>query len=183
MDAESTDALSDAPPVAPPGSEDSPVGRGEPLVIAEAPPTAGAELDRFWMAVRRLPKYLKLTASLARDGDVPRRAKAILAIGGAYSISPVDLVPGVIPVAGQLDDLLVLLYALRTTIRACPTAVAAAHLERAGLEPTHLDDDLTATKDAARWLAAKGVRTSRAIVSRSGRQIGRLWRGRFEAGG
>lgn len=151
-----------------------------PLAVPEDR-VAGAgnpELERFWVAIRRLPKYLKLAAYLARDGEVPKSAKAILAVGGVYTISPIDLVPGVIPVAGQLDDLFVLLLALRTATRACPPAVAAAHLERAGLSASDFDDDLSAAKDAARWLAVKGLRGSRNLAGRGSRRLGRLWRER-----
>lgn len=155
-------------------------GRGEPLVIDAAPPAR--ELDRFWAAVRRLPKYLKLAANMARDGDVPKSAKAALAVGGIYTVSPVDLVPGIIPVAGQLDDLLVLLFALRMATRACPPEVAAAHLTRAGLEQRHFDDDLAATKDTARWLAGKGIDASKSLAAKSGRGINRLWRNHLRPG-
>jgi uncharacterized membrane protein YkvA (DUF1232 family) len=167
-------------PVSPPPAESTPQGRGEELAFKEAP--AAKELDRFWAAVRRLPKYVKLAANLARDGDVPKSAKAALAVGGVYTVSPVDLVPGIIPVAGQLDDLLVLLFALRMATRACSPEVAQRHLERVGLEQRHFDDDLAATKDTARWLAGKGLSASRSIAAKSGRGIGRLWREHLRPG-
>lgn len=133
-------------------------------------------LDQFWIALKRLPRYLKLAANLARDPEVPKRAKAVLAVGGIYTVSPIDLVPGIIPVAGQLDDLLVLLLALRTAARACPPAVAAAHLDRVGLEKTNFDDDLSAAKETARWLAVKGLNSSKSLASRGSRRLGRFWR-------
>src|SRR3954470_3547948 len=86
--------------------------------------------DRFWAAVRHMPAYLHLAANLARDSRVPKSAKVALAVGGVYAISPVDLVPGIIPVAGQLDDLVVVLFAIRTAVRACSPEMATLHLER-----------------------------------------------------
>jgi uncharacterized membrane protein YkvA (DUF1232 family) len=157
-------------------------GRGEPLVIADAPSGENKVLDRFWMAVRRLPKYLRLAANLARDNEVPKSAKAVLVVGGAYSISPIDLVPGIIPVAGQLDDLAVLLFALRQAIRSSPPAVAAAHLERVGLEQKDFDDDLAATKDTALWLVGKGLRATKSIAVTSGRGANWLWREHLRPG-
>src|SRR3712207_5606231 len=74
--------------------------------------TAAADTERLKGAVRRLPRYLRLTWNLARDERVPRGAKAFLVVGGAYALSPIDLIPGIIPVAGQIDDVLVLLVAL-----------------------------------------------------------------------
>jgi len=154
--------------------EKSPISR-EPFTPT-SDVTENTELARFWTALRRLPKYLKLAANMARDSNVPKTAKAMLGIGGIYTVSPIDLVPGFIPVAGQLDDLFVLLLALRTAIRACPPAVAEAHLQRAGLARTDFDDDLAAAKDTARWLAVKGARGSKRLAADGKRRLGRLWR-------
>src|SRR5262245_48389218 len=100
----------------------------QPIVIDVPGPRVNTVMERFWAAVRRLPRYVFLGTNLVRDDRVPLRVKAALAVGGAYVISPIDLVPGIIPVAGQLDDLVVLLIALRTAIRACPPGVAEEQL-------------------------------------------------------
>lgn len=166
-----------------PGQEsEQSLGRGEPLLLDGSESGASNPvLDRFWVAVKRLPRYLKLAANLARDGHVPKHAKIMLAAGGAYTISPVDLVPGVIPVAGQLDDLVVLLLALRTAVRACPPEVAAAHLERAGLSAADFDSDLAATKETAIWLAGKGLSATRSAARAAGRRAVALWKQRPRA--
>src|SRR5690606_11747919 len=70
---------------------------------------AHVDLAPVWALIKRLPAYMRLSANLARDPRVPKTAKASLALGGIYVVSPVDLIPGIIPVAGQLDDLYVLL--------------------------------------------------------------------------
>lgn len=139
-------------------------------------PALDPALERFWVAVKRLPRYARFVYGMTTDERVPKQAKAALAVGGVYAVSPVDLVPGIIPVAGQLDDLVVLLLAIRMAIRACPPQVAAAHLERAGLSRTDIDDDLRATKDTAKWLAGKGLRASRAAARTGGRRLAALWR-------
>src|SRR5688572_14746864 len=96
-------------------------GAEAPPIVVEIPGSmANPVMDRFWAAVRRLPRYIFLGTNLVRDDRVPARVKAMLAVGGVYAISPIDLVPGIIPVAGQLDDLVVVLVALRAAIRACP---------------------------------------------------------------
>jgi uncharacterized membrane protein YkvA (DUF1232 family) len=41
---------------------------------------------------------------LLRDPRVPRRAKLAIALLVPYLVLPVDLVPDFIPIAGQLDD-------------------------------------------------------------------------------
>jgi len=126
--------------------------------VAQDHPVVGPYLEM----VTRLPMYARLGADLARDPDVPAAAKASLVAAGVYAISPVDLVPGIIPVAGQMDDLAALLLAIRFAVRMTPKEVAYPHLERAGITTQQIDDDLKAVRDATIWLArqaANGVRT------------------------
>jgi uncharacterized membrane protein YkvA (DUF1232 family) len=54
-----------------------------------------------------------LLKDLAVDPRVAREDKLVAGAAAAYLVSPVDLVPGVIPVIGQLDDLVVALLAAR----------------------------------------------------------------------
>ena len=125
-------------------------------------------LANFWVAVRRLPRYVRLAAALAADTHVPARTKAFLAVGGAYVVSPFDFIPGIIPVAGQLDDLYVLLTALQQAIRATPDDVATAHLDRLGILRSDLDDD----KAAVRALVALAARTTLRVGGRLAKQAG-----------
>jgi uncharacterized membrane protein YkvA (DUF1232 family) len=129
-------------------------------------------LAAFWEVVKRLPAYVRLIAALARDPRVPHRARAALAVAGAYAVSPIDLVPGIIPVAGQMDDVYVALTAIRQALRMTPPAVAAEHLRRYGLDATTLDDDLAAIRRLVRVGVTEGARWGRAQLSRLGRQIG-----------
>lgn len=133
----------------------------DPLFLegAAAPeePPVDPVLQEFWETVKRVPRYVRLAAHLARDTNVPWSAKAMLAAGGAYAVSPVDLIPGIIPVLGQLDDLAVLLVAIRVAISACPDEIAQVQLERAGLTRDDLDKDLATVKETAIWLGRKGV--------------------------
>jgi uncharacterized membrane protein YkvA (DUF1232 family) len=173
MTSESTTLDPETSPADPAGE------RNEPFVgVIEPEAAERTELERFWVALRRLPKYVKFAAGLARDRDVPARAKALLALGGAYTISPIDLVPGIIPVAGQLDDLFVLLISLRTAMRLCPREVAADHLERAGLNASDFDTDMQAAKDAALYLAERGFNASRSFAQRGAGRMAALWRNR-----
>lgn len=65
-----------------------------------------------------IPDCLVLLKGLLRDGRVPRRRKAVLIALVGYLSTPIDLVPDFIPVAGQLDDVLVAAVALRYALRA-----------------------------------------------------------------
>jgi uncharacterized membrane protein YkvA (DUF1232 family) len=48
---------------------------------------------------------------------VPRRRKLVLVALAAYLAMPIDVVPDFIPVAGQLDDAIIVAAALRTVVR------------------------------------------------------------------
>ena len=65
-----------------------------------------------------VPDCAVLFARLARDRRVARRHRVLLAALAAYLASPVDLVPDFIPVAGQLDDAVVVALVLRAVVRA-----------------------------------------------------------------
>ncbi len=64
-----------------------------------------------------VPDCVVLVARLARDPRVPRRRKLLLAALGVYLASPLDLVPDFIPVAGQLDDAVLVGLVLRSIVR------------------------------------------------------------------
>ena len=74
-----------------------------------------------------LPQFVKLVARLSRDPRVPARAKRLAAALAAYAVSPVDLIPDVIPVVGLADDLLAVAVALAVLIEAAPDEVVAEH--------------------------------------------------------
>ena len=76
---------------------------------------------------RSLPNLAKLVARLARDPRVPARNKATLMVVGAYLISPVDLVPAVVPGFGQLDDLVIAVLALEQLLNEVPADVVREH--------------------------------------------------------
>jgi uncharacterized membrane protein YkvA (DUF1232 family) len=64
-----------------------------------------------------IPDSIVLVTRLARDPRVPRRRKVLLFALVAYLTLPFDLVPDFIPVAGQLDDAVVVALVLRSFIR------------------------------------------------------------------
>lgn len=60
---------------------------------------------------------LSWVSRLARDPRVPRRRKLLLPALVGYLALPFDLVPDFIPVAGQLDDAIVVALVLRSLVR------------------------------------------------------------------
>src|SRR3954470_17379375 len=65
-----------------------------------------------------IPDCIVLVTRLARDPRVPRRRKLLLFALVAYLALPFDLVPDFIPVAGQLDDAIIVALVLRHFVRA-----------------------------------------------------------------
>jgi uncharacterized membrane protein YkvA (DUF1232 family) len=64
-----------------------------------------------------IPDCLVLIARLLSDRRLSRRRKLLLAGVAGYLALPFDLVPDFIPVAGQLDDAIVVALALRSLVR------------------------------------------------------------------
>jgi uncharacterized membrane protein YkvA (DUF1232 family) len=121
-------------------------------------PYAGHPLARLGGTVGRLPRYLRLGRALLGDPALSGGRKALLGLGVAYAVSPIDLVPGIIPLLGQLDDLAALLLGLRQALDGCAPEAARAHLERAGLSEDALDRDLANVRAAAAWILGRGAR-------------------------
>jgi len=90
------------------------------LVLLGGRRQAGA-LARF------VPDCAILFGRLARDPRVPRRHKVMLLGVAGYLAMPIDVVPDFIPVAGQLDDAIVVSLALRAVLRAAGDDVCAEH--------------------------------------------------------
>jgi uncharacterized membrane protein YkvA (DUF1232 family) len=126
-------------------------------------------LTRFLGVVARIPRYVKMSWALMNDQTVTGRGKAALAGGLAYAISPIDPVPGFIPVIGQLDDLAILLLAVRAALKSAPAEVAERHLQEAGLSWETLERDLVTLRATTIWLMRRGgklaAQAGRAIVS------------------
>jgi uncharacterized membrane protein YkvA (DUF1232 family) len=77
----------------------------------------GARADRARRIVAFVPDCVVLLRRLLEDERVPRRAKVALALLVPYLLMPIDLIPDVIPVLGQLDDALLVLAAVAYVVR------------------------------------------------------------------
>jgi uncharacterized membrane protein YkvA (DUF1232 family) len=74
-----------------------------------------------------IPDCAILCRRLLSDPRVPRARKLALAAMVAYLLLPFDLVPDFIPVAGQLDDAVLLALVLRWVVRGAGAATVAEH--------------------------------------------------------
>ncbi len=87
---------------------------------------AGRREDARALA-RFIPDCLVLVRRLLADDRVPRRAKLLLVALIAYLAMPIDLVPDFIPVAGQLDDAIIVAFVLRHVLRAAGPDLLCQH--------------------------------------------------------
>ena len=65
-----------------------------------------------------IPDCIVLCSRLLGDPRVPRRKKLLLLGLTGYLALPFDMVPDFIPVAGQLDDVVIVALVLRSLLRA-----------------------------------------------------------------
>ena len=83
--------------------------------------TEAAALARF------IPDCLILLRRLVADPRVPKRRKLVLIGLVGYLSMPLDLVPDFVPVAGQLDDVIVAALALRYALRSGGSELLREH--------------------------------------------------------
>lgn len=81
------------------------------VVARRLPPGLMRDLFEF------LPSAVALARRLWPDPRVPWRAKLAVGLAALWVISPIDLIPEFLPVIGPLDDVLVLVVALRYAAR------------------------------------------------------------------
>jgi len=75
---------------------------------------------------------LQLAYTMLRDPNfqVSRETKTVLIIALLYIISPIDLIPDVLPVIGAVDDLVLVPLAIRWMLRRLPPDIAQAAARR-----------------------------------------------------
>ena len=72
---------------------------------------------------------LRLAWRLMREPRVALVAKALPVLAALYVVSPLDFIPDVLPVLGQMDDLGILILSVKLFLRMCPPAAASFHAE------------------------------------------------------
>jgi uncharacterized membrane protein YkvA (DUF1232 family) len=121
--------------------------------------------EEFGALVRRLPNYGRLAWSLARDPRLSKVRRAAVLAAAAYVVSPIDLIPGIIPVVGQLDDLAIALAAIRLALDGLRPEVRAERLAAAGLTQADIADDARTIGAVSGWMVRSGIRLGRRAAS------------------
>lgn len=92
------------------------------------------------VSLRFLPKFFSpdywkrmwaeviLVFQLMKDGRVPLYLKGIPFLVGIYLLSPFDLIPGFLPIVGQMDDFGLLMIGLSAFIRMAPADVVDEYM-------------------------------------------------------
>jgi uncharacterized membrane protein YkvA (DUF1232 family) len=62
-----------------------------------------------------------------REPEVSTLLKAVPILAALYVVSPLDFIPDVLPIVGQLDDLGILLLALEAFVKLSPSRIVAYH--------------------------------------------------------
>jgi uncharacterized membrane protein YkvA (DUF1232 family) len=89
----------------------------------------------FW---GQITQEMLIVWRLLRDQRVSWGAKILPILGIIYLVVPVDLVPGFIPVLGQLDDLAILMLVSRAFVHLVPKDIVAEYERQRDTQMKHL---------------------------------------------
>ena len=93
----------------------------------------------------------------ARDRRTPWAVRLLALLVAAYALSPIDLIPDVVPVLGYLDDLLLVPLGLLLVIRLLPAEVLADARRQAALTLARPRSRAAAAVIVLLWLAAAAL--------------------------
>lgn len=96
---------------------------------------------------RRLRKETHVFYLIFRHPRTPWYARLVAACAAGYLLSPIQLIPNFIPVIGVLDDVVVILVALKLIRRMTPADVLFECHDRANAAEVRREEE-------ARWLSA-----------------------------
>ena len=102
------------------------LGAGVYLLLIGVLLVAGRRSDARALA-GFIPDCVILVRRLLGDERVSRRRKIVLMVLVGYLAMPIDLVPDFIPVAGQLDDAILVALGLRFVLRGAGPALVREH--------------------------------------------------------
>lgn len=115
----------------------------------------------------RLPAYGRLIYALVTEPSLPNADRTALLLAIGYQVSPVDLIPGFLPVIGQLDDLLVMLWGVRRAMAGVSVERADELLAGAGLTRAQIDADTQVVRGTLQRIGTGGTQA----VSRGLRHV------------
>lgn len=121
--------------------------------MIQSPDLVG-RLKRRARAIRRDTFALYLAC---RDPRTPWYVKLFAGGVVAYALSPIDLIPDVIPVVGYLDDLILVPFGIALAVKMIPDAVLSDCRARAQSASERPTDRRAAAVIVAIWIAAAAL--------------------------
>jgi uncharacterized membrane protein YkvA (DUF1232 family) len=114
--------------------------------------------------IAQIPSYLRLLGGLITDARVSAVDKVLLGVAIAYVVMPIDLIPDFIPFVGQVDDVFILMLAVRRLISNAGMRVIRDHWDGAieDLHPRALQEVIA----AAAFFLPRGIRRRLRKVAR-----------------
>lgn len=117
--------------------------------------------DRFVQYLLIFPDLIHLMIKLFVDREISPLIKSYILMVFVYLISPIDVIPDFIPVAGFVDDLLVLIVVLNKIINTAEKEV----LEKIKSNWAGEDDIFTKVKEIVALINELSARIPRAIYN------------------
>ena len=90
----------------------------------------------------------------SRDPRVPWYAKALAILVTAYALSPIDLIPDLVPVLGYLDDVILVPLGIWLVVRLIPPHIMAEQRELATAASDKPVTRIAVTVIIAIWIAS-----------------------------
>ncbi len=90
--------------------------------------------QRWNQTVKALKRDILALYWVTQDSRTPRWIKGLVILIVAYAFSPIDLIPDMIPLLGQLDDLILLPLGIALVIYLLPSDILADCRARAEAE-------------------------------------------------
>jgi len=129
------------------------------LLDTSPPPPARSKREIILEGISLVPNLMKLLYRLLRDDRVPRRSRMLMGAVAAYLAFPIDIIPDYIPILGQMDDLLLLGFAIDYLLAGVPDEVVAEYWDGS-------EDALELVRGAAGWGVELLPRRIRRLVGR-----------------
>jgi uncharacterized membrane protein YkvA (DUF1232 family) len=115
--------------------------------------------------ISELPRFLQLLWGLITDSRVAMVDKLLVAGALAYIVTPVDLIPDFIPFLGEVDDVYLLVMALRRLMQNAGRAVLLSHWTG---QPGELQDlNLRKALMAAAFFLPRRIRRRLRVMGRA----------------
>ena len=96
--------------------------------VAKMAESKAGKKSKYLEYLLAAPDLFHLVVKLTVDPDVDAKYKVILGLTVAYFVSPVDLIPDIVPIVGILDDVAIVAFALNGIIcNGCSEEVLAKH--------------------------------------------------------